>query len=237
METLWSMRPRVLLPHGVYILTEKHTVAGNDDRRTCYLKLSRVSWQCMHTQSLSWVQLLVTPWTEAPKTPLLSTTSWSLLKFMSIELMLFNHSHALPPHSPFTFSLFQGQDLFQRVSSSHQVAKVSELQLQQQFFPWTVVVQSLSRVPLWDPMDCSMPGFPVLHHFPEFSQTQVHWVNDIIQLSHPLSPPFPPAFNLSSIRIFSNELTLHIRWPKYWSFSFSISPSNEYSGLISFGID
>ena len=81
---------------------------------------------------------------------------------------------------------------------------------------------------LCDLMDCSMPGFPVLHRQPEFAQTHVHWLNTI-QPSHPLLPPSPPAFSLSpSIRIFSNESALHIMWPKYWSFSFSLSPSNEY---------
>ena len=90
---------------------------------------------------------------------------------------------------------------------------------------------------LCDPMDCSMPGLPVLHHLPELAQTHVYWVGDAIQPSHPLSPPSPPAFNLSSIRVFSNDSVLHIRWPKYWSFSFSISPSIEYSGLISFRMD
>ena len=82
-----------------------------------------------------------------------------------------------------------------------------------------------------------MPGFPVHHQLPELAQTQVHQVSDAIQPSHPLSSPSPPAFNFSSIRVFSNESVLHIRWPKYWSFSFSISASNEYSGLISFRID
>ena len=81
-----------------------------------------------------------------------------------------------------------------------------------------------------------MPGLPVHHQLPEFTQTHVHQVGDAIQLSHPLSSP-SPAFNLSSIRVFSNESVLHIRYPKYWSFSFSISPSNEYSGLISFRIE
>ena len=100
-----------------------------------------------------------------------------------------------------------------------------------------VVVQSLSHVWLFNPMDCSTPGFPVLHQLPELAQTHVHWVGDIIQASHPLSSTFPPAFNLSSIRVFSNVLALCIRWRKYWSFSFSISPSNKYSGLISFRID
>ena len=86
-------------------------------------------------------------------------------------------------------------------------------------------------------MNCSTPGFPVLHYLPEFAQTHVHWVSDAIQPSNLLSPPYPPAFNFSSIRVFSSESALHIRWPKYWSFNFSISPSIEYSWLISFRID
>ena len=88
-----------------------------------------------------------------------------------------------------------------------------------------------------DPMNCSTPGLPVHHQLPEFTQTHVHQVGDAIQPSHPLSPllllsPIPP-----SIRVFSNESTLLMRWPKYWSFSFSIGPSNEYPGLISFMMD
>ena len=98
-------------------------------------------------------------------------------------------------------------------------------------------VQSLSRVRLCNPMDCSTPGFPVLHNLPEFAQTHVHWVSDAIQPSQYLLPPPLPALNFSQLNVFSNELTLHIRWLKYWSFSFSISPSNEYSGLISFRTD
>ena len=70
-----------------------------------------------------------------------------------------------------------------------------------------------------------------------FTQTHVHWVSDAIQPSHPLSSPSPPASIFPSIRVFSSEPTLPIRWPKYWSFGFCISPSNEYSGLISFRID
>ena len=81
-----------------------------------------------------------------------------------------------------------------------------------------------------------MPGFPVYHQLSELAQTHVHRIGDTIQLSYPLSFPSPPTFNIS-IRVFSNESVLRIRWPKYWSFSFSISPSNEYSGLISFRID
>ena len=90
---------------------------------------------------------------------------------------------------------------------------------------------------LCNPMDCSTPCLPVQSQLLEFTQTHVHWVRDAIQSSHPLSSPSPPAYNLSSIRVLSTESILHIRWPKYWSFSFSISPSNEYSGLISFRID
>ena len=80
-------------------------------------------------------------------------------------------------------------------------------------------------------------GFPVHHLLPELAQTHVHQVGDAIQPSHPRSPPSPPAFSLSQHDGFSDESVLHIRWPKYWSFSFNISASNEYSGLISFRMD
>ena len=85
-------------------------------------------------------------------------------------------------------------------------------------------------------MDCSTPSFPVHHQLPELTQTHVHRVGDTIQSSHPLSSPSPPSI-FPSIRIFSNESVCCIRWPEYWSFSLCISPSNEYSGLISFRID
>ena len=90
---------------------------------------------------------------------------------------------------------------------------------------------------LCDPMDCRTPHFPVQHQLPEPTQTHVHWVDEAIQTSHPLLSSSPPAFNLSSIRVFSNESALHIRGPKYWNFSFSIILSNEYAGLISFRMD
>ena len=83
-----------------------------------------------------------------------------------------------------------------------------------------------------NPMDCSMPGFPVLHYLLEFAQTHVHWVNDTIQPSHPLSSPSPPAFSPSQHQGLSNKSVLWIRWPKYWSFSFNISLSNKYLELI-----
>ena len=82
-----------------------------------------------------------------------------------------------------------------------------------------------------------MPGLPVHHQLPEFTQTHVHRVSDAIQPSHPLSSPSSPTFNLSQHQSLLNESVLHIRGPKDWSFSFSISPSNKHSGLISFRMD
>ena len=89
---------------------------------------------------------------------------------------------------------------------------------------------------LCDPMKGSTKGFPVLHHLLELTQTHVHIVADAIQPSHPLSSPLLLPSIFPSIRVFSNKLALGIRWPKYWSFSFSISPSNRYSGWIFFRI-
>ena len=86
-------------------------------------------------------------------------------------------------------------------------------------------------------MDCSMPGLLVHHQLPESTQTHVHQVGDAIQPSHPLSSTSPPALNLSQHQSLSNKSVLCIKWPKYWSFGFNISPSNEYSGLISFRMD
>ena len=94
-----------------------------------------------------------------------------------------------------------------------------------------------SCLTLCEPMDCSTPGFPVHHYLLEFAQTQVCWVGDAIHPSCPLLSPFPPAFNLSQHQGLSNELALCIRWPQYWSFSFSIRLSNKYSELTSFKID
>ena len=86
-------------------------------------------------------------------------------------------------------------------------------------------------------MDWSTPGFPVHHQLPEFTQTHVYRVGDAIQPSHSHHPLFLPPSIFLSIRVFSNESDLCIRWPKYWSFSFSINPPNKYSGLISFRRD
>ena len=90
---------------------------------------------------------------------------------------------------------------------------------------------------LCDPVNCKMPSFPVLHHLLEHAHTHIPWVSDAIQLSCPLLTLLLLPSIFPSIRVFSNELALCIRWPRYWSFSFNISPSNEYSGVISFRID
>ena len=104
---------------------------------------------------------------------------------------------------------------------------------------WVLQFSSVSQLclTLCDPMDCSTLGLPVHRQLPEFTQIHVHWVSDAIQPSHPLSSPSPPTFNLSQHQVFPNESVLRMRWPKYWSFSFNISPSNEHSGLISFRMD
>ena len=86
-------------------------------------------------------------------------------------------------------------------------------------------------------MSCSTPALPVQHQLLEPTQTHVHWVSDAIQPSYPLSSPSSLPSFLTSIRVFPNESALHIRWPKYWSFSFNVRPSNEHPGLISFRMD
>ena len=87
---------------------------------------------------------------------------------------------------------------------------------------------------LWNPMNRSTPGLPVHHQLPEYTQSHIHWVGGAIQPSHPLLSPLLLPSIFPSSRVFSNESVLRIRWPKYRSFSFSTSSSNEYSGLISF---
>ena len=94
-----------------------------------------------------------------------------------------------------------------------------------------------SCLTLCNSVDYSMPDFPVLHYLLDFDQTHVHWDGDASQTSHPVFPFFSCPLIFPRIRVFSNESALHIGWPKYWSFSFSISPSNEYSGFISFRND
>ena len=103
------------------------------------------------------------------------------------------------------------------------------------WFQFSSVAQSC--LSLWNCMNCSTLGLTFHHQLPEFTQTHVHRAGDSIQPSHPLLSPSPPAPNPSSIRVFSHESALHMRWPKYWSFSLSISPSNEHPGLVSFNMD
>ena len=108
---------------------------------------------------------------------------------------------------------------------------MANLQFSSVHFSCSVVSDSLR------PHDCSTPGLPVHHQLPESTQTHVHWIGDAIQPSHPLSSSSSPTFNLSQHQGLSNESVLCIRWTKYWSFSFDISPSNEHSGLITFRMD
>ena len=102
-------------------------------------------------------------------------------------------------------------------------------------WPFSSIAQSCWT--LFYPRDCSTAGLPVHHQLQEFTQTHGLWVSDAIQPPHPLSSPLLPPSVFPNIRVFSNESALPIRWPKYWSFSFNISPSNEHSGLISFRMD
>ena len=122
------------------------------------------------------------------------------------------------------------------------LAKILLSQFRKLYHPWNLITLfccsiAQSSLTLCDPMDCSTPGFPVLHYSPELAQTHVHQVSDAIKASRALLPLLVLPSVCPSIRVFSNESVLHIRWPKYWSISFSISPFNEYSGLISFRID
>ena len=116
------------------------------------------------------------------------------------------------------------------------------LKLKEWSLPWRSSshgsVQWLSCLTLCDPMDCSLPGFPVHHQLPELTQTHVHWVSDATEPSPSFDIPFSSCLqSFPASRIFSSESVLCIRWPKYWSFSFSISPSNEYLGVIYFMLD
>ena len=101
------------------------------------------------------------------------------------------------------------------------------------FTLFSLVAQSCPT--LCDPMNCSTQVLSVHQKLPEFTQTHIHRVGDVIQPSYPLLSPSPPPPLPPRIRVFSNESTLCMRWPKYWSFSFSVSPSNEHPGLISLG--
>ena len=135
------------------------------------------------------------------------------------------------------------QHLFQRLSSPWCILASfvkHKVPIGEWVYLWAFYVVQFSSVAqscptLCDPMNHSMPGLLVHHQLPEFTQTDVHQVDDAIQPSHPLSSPSPPAPIPPSIRVFSNESTLRMRWPM--SFSFSIIPSKEILGLISFRMD
>ena len=119
------------------------------------------------------------------------------------------------------------------------VSCVHRLQCDRTRRPCSVQFNSVAQScpTLCDPMNRTTPGLPVHHQLPEFTQTHVHRISDAIQPSHPLLSPSLLAPIPRSIRVFSNESTLLMRWPKYWSFSFSIIPSKEITGLISFRVD
>ena len=147
------------------------------------------------------------------------------------------------------FSLFQSslslaensrtRNFSQKLSGAHQSQLLKQAQVPiLGISPFQHQFSSVAQLclNLCDPMDCSTPGFPVHHQLPELTRTHVHWVGNAIQPSHPLSSLHLPLI-FPSIRVFSIESALRIRWPKYWSFSFAISPSNKYSGLISLRID
>ena len=183
-------------------------------------------------QSLRHVQLFATPWIAAHQTSLSFTISKSSLKLMSIELVM-PSSHLTLCHPLLLLSsvfpsirVFLVSQLFasygQNIGASASLSVSSVAQ---------------SRPTLCDPMDCSTPGFLVRRQLLELAQTHVHWAGAAVQPSHPLLSPSPPACHLSQHQGLSSESALHIRWPNYWSFGFSISPSNEYSGLVSFRID
>ena len=132
--------------------------------------------------------------------------------------------------SPFMFTqtcLGQALDLAAEEFEPTAQSKASVISVQ---FSHSVMFDSL-----W-PMDCSTPGFPVHHQLLGFTQTHVHRVGNVIPLILCRSLLFPPSI-FPILRLFSNESVLRIRWPKYWNFSSSISPSSEYSGLISIGMD
>ena len=156
---------------------------------------------------------------------------WSLCGEDPVEEGMANHSRILVWRIPWT----EEPDGLQSIGSQRVEHDWSDLAHMHRYIQLSSVTQSCPT--LCNPMDCSTPGLPVHHQTPVLAQTNAHQINDDIQLSHPLLSPSPPALNLSQHQGFSKESVLHIWWPKYWGFSFSISPSNEYSQLISFRMD
>ena len=131
---------------------------------------------------------------------------------------------------------YTSMKLFKNVLKSSTMAFMAFLMKSMLFTVYSVQFSSVAQScpTLCDPRNRSTPGLPVHHQLPEFTQTHVRRVGDAIQPFQPLSSPSPPAPPIPpTISVFSNESTLCMRWPKYWSFSFNISPSNEHPGLIS----
>ena len=186
-------------------------------------------FQFSSVQSLSRVRLFVTPWIAAHQASLFITNSRSSLRPSSIEsvmpsshLILCRPLLLLPPVPP-SIRVFSNE-------STGKPVEVMELQQAVSQFSHSIVSDSLQ------PYRCSMPGLPVLHCLLE----RERWTFELVMSSNHLvlfCPILPLPWIFPRIRIFSNESALHIRWPKYWCFSFSISPSSEYSGLISFRMD
>ena len=189
-----------------------------------------MSVQLSSIQLFRHVRLFATPWPAACQASLSIANSQSLLKLMSIEsVMPSNHLILCHPVSPCLQSF--------PASRSFSMSQLFTWLFYNVLISFVILCSVTKLCPsLCNPMDCSTPC-PALHYLLEFAQTHVYWVGDAIQPSHPLSPLLllPSIFLI--IRVFPNELALWIRWPKYWSFSFSISLSNEYLGLISFRMD
>ena len=180
-----------------------------------YIYISMYASLC-YAYSLSSIWLFSTPWTVAHQAPLFT----EILQVRIREWVVMPYSRgSSQPRNWTDVSCIAGgffTSWAPREAPSAQLSSVAQ-----------------SCLTLSDPMNRSTPGFPVHHQLPESTQTYVHCVGNTIQPSHPLSSLFLLPSIFCSIRVFSNELALRIRWPKYWSFSFNISPSNEHPGLIS----
>ena len=203
----------------------------------------------LHVQSLSYVQLFVTPWTVVHR--LLCPRDFpgknSVVGCHFLLQGIFP-TQGLNPHSlhwqvdslPLSH---QGQDTslpgLNSMTNQNQPLQTPLTPLvRSQFVSFSSCCSDAQWSPtLCNPMDCSTPGLPVPHHLPEFAQVHVHCISDAIQPFHPLMPSSPSALNLSQHQGLFQWVSVCIRWSKYWSFSFSISPSREYSGLITLKID
>ena len=155
------------------------------------------------------------------------------------------NNHSMRVNKPFTYQEIQRikedlgdylEDPEKYIRAFKGVTLLYDLRWKDVIYQFSSVIQSC--LTLCNPMDRSTPGLPVHHQLPESTKTHVHCVRDAIQPYHPLLSPSPPALNLYQHQgLISNELAPRVRWPKYWSFSFNISPSNEHPGLISFRMD